>query len=105
MDTYNDTTLVFSAEHSMWIAIDERNYIIQLEKVNFKKAIRKGLKYIVPVLWISFFFSAKAFGQEPNPFKVYKNGKELDSFFESVNSMKEPQNSYTNEFSKTFTEI
>jgi len=102
MDTYNDTTLLFSAEHSMWIAIDERSYIIQLEKVNFKKAIRKGLKYIVPVLWISFFFSAKAFGQEPNPFKVYKNGKELDSFFESVNSMKEPQNSYTNEFSKTF---
>jgi len=102
MNTYNNTTLTFSDEHSMWIAIDERNYIIQLEKVNFKKAIRKGLKYIVPVLWISFFFSTKAFGQEPNPFKVYKNGKELDSFFESVNSMKEPQSSYTNEFSKTF---
>ena len=102
MNTYNDTKLIFMDDISMWIAIDERNYIIQLEKVNFKKAIRKGLKYIVPALWISFFFSTKAFGQESNPFKVYKNGKELDSFFESVNSMKEPSNSYTNDFSKTF---
>ena len=105
MNIYNDNKLVFVEEHCMWITIEESNYIIELEKFNFEKTIRKLLKYILPLLWITFFFSMKVFAEESNPFKVYKNGKELDNFFESVNSMKEPQNSYNSDFSKTFPAI
>lgn len=105
MNIYNDNKLVFVEEHCMWLSVDESNYIIELEKFNFEKTSRKLLKYIIPILWMSLFFSTKVFAQERNPFKVYKNGKELDNFFESVNSMKEPQNSYTSDFSKTFPAI
>jgi hypothetical protein len=104
MNIYNDNKLVFVEEHGMWLSVEESNYIIELEKFNFEK-IHKLLKYIFPFLSVTLFFSTQVFAQERNPFKVYKNGKELDNFFESVNSMKEPQNSYTSDFSKTFPAI
>ena len=105
MNTYENNSLVFMEDQCMWVAIEESNYIIELEKFNFEKTINKVLKYIVPVLWISFFFSTKVLATNTNPFKVYKNGKELDTFFEDLNSIKKPQNSYTNEFLKQFPAI
>jgi hypothetical protein len=102
---YNDNKLVFLEEHCIWVDVQESNYIIELEKVNFKKITRKVLKYIFPMLWTSLLFSTKVVAKETNPFRVYKDSKELDNFFENVNSMEEPQNSYTNDFSKTFSII
>ena len=57
MNIYNDNKLVFVEEHCMWITIEESNYIIELEKFNFEKTIRKLLKYILPLLWITFFLA------------------------------------------------
>jgi hypothetical protein len=37
------------------------------------------------MLWTSLLFSTKAFAKETNPFRVYKDSKELDSFFEEQN--------------------
>ena len=102
---YNDNKLVFLEEHCIWLHVQESNYIIELEKVNFKKITRKVLKYILPILSTSLLFSTEVFAKETNSFKVYKDSKELDNFFDTVNSIKEPQNSYTNDFSKTFSII
>ena len=105
MNSCENYSLVFMEDQCMWVGIEESNYIIELEKFNFEKTIHKVLKYIVPVLWISFFFSTKVLATNNNPFKVYKNGKELDTFFEDLNSIKKPQNSYTNDFLKPFPAI
>jgi hypothetical protein len=98
----NKYTLRFSDEYSLWVGIEENDYMIELEKLNLEETVYKVLKYLIPVLWITLSLSSRVMAAENNPFRVYKDGKELDNFFESVDLIKTPQNSYSNDFLKSF---
>lgn len=98
----NKYTLRFSDEYSLWVGIEENDYMIELEKLNLEETVYKVLKYLIPVLWITLALSSRVMAVEKNPFRVYKDGKELDNFFESVDLIKTPQNSYNNDFLKSF---
>ena len=98
----NKYTLRFSDEYSLWVGIEENDSMIELEKLNLEETVYKVLKYLIPVLWITLSLSSRVMAAENNPFRVYKDGKELDNFFESVDLIKTPQNSYSDDFLKSF---
>jgi hypothetical protein len=73
-----------------------------LEKVDFKKIVNQILKSGIPVLLLRLYVSYPVIANESNPFKVSKNGKQLENFFESSNNNVENSNSYNNEFLRLF---
>lgn len=94
------TKLIFDESSSLWVHIEENKYQIELEKINYKKIIKKYINCVGPVVYLSLAISQKVIAEDG--FKVYKNSKQIENFFESSNPIQDPKNTCTNEFSKPF---
>jgi len=92
--------LMFNEDLCIWVGVEEQSFIVELEKVDFKKILNEILKYSVPLLLLNLAVSFPVTANESNPFKVYKDGKQLENFFEVSNSTLEPHHSYNNDILK-----
>lgn len=77
----NNTKLIFNEDACLWVSVSLESDILELEKVNYGKGFKKLSKTIFPIALSIVIGVTNVYALENNPFKVYKNGKELPQFF------------------------
>jgi len=81
--------LVFSEEANLWVSVSMDSNVLALEEFEFPTLkVRNNSEFVKLILGFSlvlFLDVANAYANEGNPFKVYKNGKELPQFFTTNN--------------------
>jgi len=78
----NTRKLVFNEDYSIWVHVSvENNNIVQLENLQYSKGFKRVSKNVLPLALSLVVGVTNVYALENNPFKVYKNGKELPEFF------------------------
>jgi len=77
----NKTKFIFNEDACLWVSVSLERNILELEKVNYGKGFKKLSKTIFPIALSIVVGVTNVYALENNPFKVYKNGKELPQFF------------------------